>query len=226
MENRRGLHLGCGSGEDTFLIASLLSENNTLNGIDEDTVLIEMALQRTALSGMENVRFSQVTFADWNPDRSYDFVYTRIQATSLPVSEDWLADISRILTTGGLVFAEVIKPSGFRVYPYNHAFARTMELIGQLEEAQSYEGTQLPGLLQQAGFSDIETHYASPAFIPHSCNHIASLSLECYQSEILYPEHSNKEEINALLQELRVYEQQEDTLVSRPGVLQISAKKN
>lgn len=220
----QGLHLGCGSGEDSFLIASLLSENTTLHGIDEDAALIEAARQKKARRGLGHVHFAEGNLTTLNAGRPYDFIYTRIQASALSAPEAWLAGISRALAAGGVLLVEVIKPSGFRAYPYNHAFARAMELIGRLEDAQPCEAEELPGLLQQAGFTDIETTYAAPAFIPPACNRIASLSLECYQAEILRRGDSNREELNALLQELHAYEQQENTLVSRPGVLQVRAR--
>lgn len=226
VEEGQCLHLGCGSGEDTFLIASLLSENTTLYGIDEDAAMAEAALEEKARRGLKHIHFAQASLTAWSADQPYDFMYTRVQASALPAPEAGLAGISRNLTAGGVLFAEVIKPSGFRAYPYNHAFARAMELIGRLEEAQPYGAEQLPGLLRPAGFAAIKTTYASPAFIPPACNRIASLSLECYRAEILRRGDSNREELNALLQELRAYEQQEDTLVSRPGVLQVWAKKN
>lgn len=221
----QGLHLGCGSGEDSFLIAALLSENTTLYGIDEDAALIEAARQEKARWGLEHVHFAQSSFAAWNPARSYDFIYTRIQASALPAPEAWLTGLSRNLKAGGLLLAEIIKPSGFRAYPYNHAFARTMELIERLEAAQPCAAEELPGRLEQAGFTNMASTYVAPAFIPPACNRIASLSLECYQAEILRRGDSNREELNALLLELRAYEQQEDSLISRPGVLQIIARK-
>lgn len=226
MEGAQGLHLGCGNGEDTFLAASLLSEDNALHGIDEDAVMIEAALQRKARRGLEHVHFAQASLADWSPARPYDFIYTRIQATALPAPETWLEGLCRGLSAGGVLFVEAIKPSGFRAYPYNHAFARAMELIGRLEAAQPYEVEELPGLLGQAGFTDIVTTYAAPAFITPACNRIASLSLECYREEILRHGDSNRNEINALLQELQAFELLEDTLASRPGVLQLSARNN
>lgn len=213
------LHLGCGSGQDTFLIATLLGENSTLYGIDEDAASVEAARQSKALRAMEHIHFAQASLAAWSAARPHDFIYIRIQSSALPATEGWLAGLSRNLTAGGTLFVEIIKPSGFRAYPYNHAFARAMELIARLEDTQAFGAEQLPGLPQQACFTAIEATYASPA-----CNRIASLSLECHQAEILKGGDSNREELNALLQELRAYEQQEDILISRPGVLQVLAR--
>ena len=226
LEEGLGLHLGCGGGENTFLIASLLGKKAVVYGIDEDPALIETARQKKALSGPEHVHFAQASLYLWKVDTMYDFIYTRIQTAAAPNPEKWPIGLARNLQTGGVLLAEILSPSGFRAYPYNHAFARAMELIGRLEEAQPYGAEQLPGLLRPAGFAAIKTTYASPAFIPPACNRIASLSLECYRAEILRRGDSNREELNALLQELRAYEQQEDTLVSRPGVLQVWAKKD
>ncbi|MCO6489421.1 MAG: methyltransferase domain-containing protein [Phaeodactylibacter sp.] len=223
LKEGRGFHPGSGGGEGAFLLASLLGEKTAIYGIDEDAALVGAALQEKARLGLGYVHFAQARLAAWNAGQPYDFIYTRIQAAALPAPEAWLASLSRNLKAGGVLLAEVIKPSGFRAYPYNHAFARTTELIGRLEAAQTYEAEQLSGRLQQAGFTDIVCTYAAPAFIPPACNPIASLSLECCQAEILRCGHSNREELNALLLELRTYEQQEDCLISRPGVLQVRA---
>lgn len=225
IEGGQGLHLGCGSGADSFLIASLLGESTTVYGIDEDAALIEAAQQEKSRRGLEHVHFIQSSLTLWEVSRPYDFIYMRVLASAPPAPEGWLAGIPRNLKAGGVLLAEIIKPSGFQAYPYNHAFARTMELVGRLEEGQPYEAEELPGMLEKIGFTDIATTYASPAFIPPACNRIASLSLEYCQAEILRRGDSNREELNALLLELRTFEQQEDTLASRPGVLQAWARK-
>jgi protein-L-isoaspartate O-methyltransferase len=222
-EGGKGLHPGCGGGEDTLLIASLLGGQALLHGIDEDPALIEAARQKTALSGLEQVHFVQAGLSDWKTDVPYDFIFARIQPATAQYPDQWPADLHRKLKTGGRLLIEITKPSGFQAYPYNHAFARAMELISRLEDDQPYDW---PDLLGKIGFTDIETAYAPPAFIPRPYNRIASLSLECYQAEILRRGDSNRAELNALLQDLRVFEQQADALISRPGMLQVWAKND
>ena len=55
----RCLHWGCGSGEETFLLSSLLTEESSWWAIDEDPVLIEAALQQEARHSGASVHFAQ-----------------------------------------------------------------------------------------------------------------------------------------------------------------------
>jgi ubiquinone/menaquinone biosynthesis C-methylase UbiE len=226
MMEANGLHWCCGDGEETLQIASLLGEHCNLLGIDEDEVMIETARQKQALSGLDRVHFSQAGLYNWSTDTPYDFIYTRVQTIAAPEPEQWLAEVLRKLKSDGILLVEIFYLPRCQMYPYNHAFARAMELIGRLGEDQPYGSKQFPELLEKAGFINMEKAYAAPTFMPRACNRIASLSLECYRTEILRRGDSNRAELNALLLELRALEQEPDTLLSRPGMLQFMVRGN
>ena len=221
----RCLHWGCGSGEETFLLSSLLTEESSWWAIDEDPVLIEAALQQEARHSGASVHFAQSFLSDWRPERPYDIIFSGPRALPLPQLRVGLADLQRLLKKGGALIVAAFPFSGWRAYPYNYAFASAVDLIGRLEESRSSEVQQLPELLKRNGFTAIETLYAPPAFIPRTGNRIASLFLESCREEFLQRQWSNREELNALLEELREFEQREDTLVSRPGVHLMLARK-
>lgn len=220
-----GLQWECGSGEDLFLIASLLDGRSRLTGIDADPVLIEAAGREQLRRGLAAITFATGGQDTGNAGQTCDFVYARFWAADLPKQEGALRWIGKQLKPGGVLIAEMMMCSGYTAYPYNHAFARSMELIGALEGGRADVQRQWAGLLQQAGFDRMETAYTHPSFLARGHHAILSLSLELFRENLLRRRLAAREELNALLVELRQYEQLEDALISRPGMLQITARK-
>lgn len=223
-----GLHLGCGSGEDTFLLASLLNENYTLHGIEEDMALIEAARYAEAAGKGKQLHFFYASPFSCKTEEKYDLIYSRIWAPDLMKQPGFLSNAGRRLSEGGKLIVEAMLFSGYSGYPYNHAFDRSIALIAQLES--SYADTsdwlkKLSNLFAGEQFQVLEINYSPPAFIAGVHNGVASLLLESFQEKLLRLHLANKEELNALIQELKHYETQQDTLISRPGVYQILVKK-
>lgn len=219
-QKRRGLHLACGNGCDTRMLAALL-------GMDEDAVMVQAARQAGTLRNQEAVQFLQADPFSWETTQVFDFVYTRIWTGSWPFQSALLQTIRRNLKTGGVLLVELLALSGYQAYPYNHAFARAMELIDLLEASRAeaaMQPEQVQVSLQQAGFELSEQSAGLPAFIPSADNRVASLALEACREAILRRRGSTAEELNALLLELKEFEQQTDTLISRPGLLQLTAR--
>lgn len=160
------------------------------------------------------------------PAASCDFLYTRIWSTERADHSSWLEATGQRLRAGGVWLAACMPLSGFRAYPHNYAFVRTMDLISQLEEvlhSETEAQASLPDQLQQAGFSILKSGHAHPAFIPRHCNPLAALLLERYRSNILIHKLARDAELDALLPELQRFQQAQDTLISRPGILQVLA---
>ena len=224
LEEGRGLHLASGNGKDSLMLAGLLHGQTALLGLEEDTVLIQSARQTSDVQDHERMQFVQGNLSNCNADKLFDFIYTRIWSAGLSDQDALLQTIRHNLVFGGSLLLEVVPLSGFSAYPYNHAFARSMELIGLLEEPRSGTAVLQP-MLQQAGFDTLEMTWSMPAFIPGNCNRVVSLALEWCRDGILRCRGSTVEELNALLLELKQFEKQEDTLISRTGLLQVFATK-
>lgn len=224
-ESVQGLHWCCGSGEGTFGLSSLLTKNSSLHAIDEDRVLIKAAVQQKALREWQAVQFAHASLNAWHPDLSYDFIYSCPRSRALSKTNEWLPALHRLLKDDGVLMLAIVQPAGWQAFPYNFAFAYAVELLSHLAEDRPGPA-HWPERLKMQGFSSIETDYASPAFIPRAGHPIISLSLESSREELIHRRLTNREEVNALLQELRAFEQRDDTLISRPGLFQLLAKKN
>lgn len=224
-EGKKLLHWECGSGEDSLLIASLLDEQCTLRGIDANPMLIERAERAREKGQLPRIEFIQGELADLEEEAAYDFIYTRFWLSRLADQKPLFRAICRLLKPGGAFLAEGMQLADYGAYPYNYAFARAAELIGTLEKKQGNISENWRYLLQQAGFKQAKAAYAPPTFIPGAHKRVVSLILETFQEKILNRPDASGEELNALLIELRQLEQQEDILISRPGVWQVAARK-
>lgn len=222
--NLCGLQWECGSGEDLFLIASFLDGQCRLSGIDTDPVLIEAACSAQGQQGLETITFCTADPDAEEPRQGYDFVYARFEAHDWSRQAPALRKIRQWLKPEGVLIAELITYSRYTAYPYNHAFARSMHLIGALEEHPEDMKQQCTDLIQQAGFNSLEMEYTHPYFLSPEHHRIGSLVLELFQEQILARRHAAREELKALLVELQQYEQLEDVLIGQPAVLQVVAR--
>lgn len=165
----------------------------------------------------------------WKPEQKYDFIYSRIWTPDLLEQMHFLSSIRQNLKKGGRLIVEIMQFSGYSAYPYNHAFARSTALISQLEQANAASINLLDNLyafFERAGFQTLEISQSSPAFLPKKYNGVISLLLELFKEKIRQLRLTTSEELNALHQELKRYEAQQDILVSRPGVCQVMTSKN
>lgn len=207
--------------EDAFLLDTLaggLSPGSKKN----EAKVKSIKQSSTDLRCPDRVKISSDDLENWRSASLYDFCVIRIDSTvSMPLQG--LKNLAMHLKPHGKILIELVQDSGFRAYPYNHAFARAMNLIGQLEADQRRSEEILTELLIRLGYFIPEKVYVAPLFIPKSCNRLGSLLLDVYRQGIVQAGHANLAEIQALFQELNAFEMQENALISRPDVLQITA---
>jgi 2-polyprenyl-3-methyl-5-hydroxy-6-metoxy-1,4-benzoquinol methylase len=83
----RCIDLGCGGGEVTLEIATLVAPGGSATGVDMDGVKLDLARQAAARRGQDNVEFRLMNLDDWDEPGAYDAVYCRfvLQHLSQPV---------------------------------------------------------------------------------------------------------------------------------------------
>lgn len=220
------LHLNCGNGCESRMIASLLDDHSTLLALDDDAVLIEEAKNGSVNSTTAEVSFLQSDPLHWNSKQSFDYLYTRILSTGENNIQKLLYTLRRNMHKNSVVLFEIVILEGIQAFPYNHAICRTIELISLLNETSKTKvskAEELIKLFHEARFEIKELHTSLPAFIPPTEKHLISLTLEVCKESILLKNYSTVEELNALLVEIREFESQEDTLISQPALIQIFA---
>lgn len=224
----KGLHVGCGDVRDTFQLASLLFKGSSLTGPGEDPVLMERALFEKESKELQHINFLNTRLSGFKKDEELENIFIQLLNPGFLVNAMEWASLARLLKTGGVLYLQVLDLSGYHSFPYNHAFARSVELISNLKRTALCESISkcfVLEQLQEVGLEAFDTTFSPPAFITKDNNQILSFLLEWRQEEILTSGYASREEFNSLLLELKQYESQIDTIISRPGMYQICARK-
>jgi 2-polyprenyl-3-methyl-5-hydroxy-6-metoxy-1,4-benzoquinol methylase len=155
----RVLDVGCGAGSITIGLAKVAGH---VTGIDVDDAEFTDARAYAAEHGIDNVEFREGSIYELGqPDASIDVCTLCSMMETLDDPLAGLAEVRRVLKPGGLLGASSIEYGGLILHgPGEPLLRRFYELRLQLWEAQGdvhpYRGRELRGLLQAAGFEQVE----------------------------------------------------------------------
>ena len=94
----RVLDLGCGTGDVSFLAASLVGPDGSVSGIDQAPGVIDKARERAKQAGLGNVRFDVASVADFELTEPFDAIIGRLILLHLP---DPAATLRRLADRAG-----------------------------------------------------------------------------------------------------------------------------
>ena len=156
----RVLDVGCGTGSLTCTAKSTTGPDGVVCGIDASSDMISAAQQKALRAGVQ-VDFrvgliEQIPF----PDASFDVVISRLMLHHLPndLKRAGLAEVRRVLKPGGRFFAVDFEPPA---NPTLHS--ALMILVGH--RMMRTNTSELPALLQDAGFVEVKTGPTSSKFL-------------------------------------------------------------
>ncbi len=152
----RVLDVACGTGAMTCKISNLLSSGSIL-GVDLNDSLLNQARERTTVSDA-NITFRKRNVYCLDSNELFDFAYARFlfQHLDRPVSA--LRSIRKTLRPGGRVLAVDVDDRDLVCVPENNNFSWFLDEAARCQKrggGNRMIGRTLPGLLQQAGLSDI-----------------------------------------------------------------------
>lgn len=220
----KGLDMGCGTGEVTLQLATMVGTKGKVTGIDRDATSIKIAQEKAARKNKTNVDFIQKDIFEWKDSAgAYDFVYSRLFLNQLSQPLAALQKVHQSLKTGGMAMVEDMDFSNYYCYPNCYAFDRYLELFIEIKKRQGTDaniGNKLFSLFQQAGFQKVKVQLIPPTFLNLNHKPIASLTLENSSDILLQEELTTSTELQALLFELKAFENRQDTLITLPGIYQ------
>ena len=220
----RCFDIGCGSGDVSLELAARVDPNGHVIGVDIDATKVELARAEAAQLKIDNVEFCVMDICETDPGVAFDLVYARFLLTHLRDPSGVVGTIKRMLKPGGVVIIEDIDFSGHFAYPESGAFNRYHELYCTVVSRRGGNpniGPQLPLLLRQNGFQDIDVIIAQPMALEGEVKMITPLTLENIADAVIKEELATREEIAALVQELYDYVASPETLAGLPRVVQV-----
>lgn len=223
-----GLDLGCGTGETTLLLKSMVA-NGKMIGIDSRRTQISIAKDKAQRDNVSPIEFQCINILEWKARESYDFIYSGFHFCLLKTPMLLLKQVYSTLKPGGFAMIEDMDFSQFQSFPNSFAFDRFVELymdVITLQGADPKIGTNLFTLFQEVGFDHIKVQKVRPAFLTGEDKYLASFTLESIATILVNENLATTTEIQALLFELRDFESQKNTMITLPGIYQVKGYRS
>ena len=156
----RVLDLGTGIGHVAFQLADLVGAAGEVVAIDQAAPLLDVAEQRRASAGLENVHFVEADVRTFRHHARFDAVVGRLILFHLPDRVDILRHHLGALSRDGLTVMIDFDVGSARTEPSVPLFATAVDWITRAFRhagANPVIGTQLARLLQEVGLTDVQS---------------------------------------------------------------------
>jgi SAM-dependent methyltransferase len=217
------LDVGCGGGDVTLDLASLVGEKGRVVGTDIDETKLDMARSEAAERGFSNADFQLADANNANIGAEYDVVYSRFLLTHLPDPAPALSRMFAALRPGGVLIIEDIDCTGSFCHPQNVAYDRYVTLYSETvlrRGADPNIGPRLPGMLDAAGCEDIEVNVVQPAGFSGDVKLVAALTMENIADAVIGEGLADRAGVDAVVKELYDLGRDSATFMSVPRIVQ------
>ena len=219
----RCLDVGCGGGDVSVALASMVSAGSVV-GIDLDDTKLDIARAEASEAGITNVEFRRADVMEpAGDDDGYDLVYARFVLTHLTDPAGALANIVERLAPGGALVVEDIDFTGHFCHPDSPAFWRYVTWYSEAVQARGADpniGPRLPGLLAHVGLVDVGMHVIQPAGTTGDVKLIGPITLEAIADAVLAAGLATPAELDRTVDELYAFAHADGTLLSLPRIVQ------
>ncbi|RNC85768.1 MAG: class I SAM-dependent methyltransferase [Balneola sp.] len=230
-ELNQGIHcldLGCGNGGVSFLLADLTGSEGQVLGLDIDQKNIQIANETASKKNIENISFQRFDAYELDNNNEYDLVYSRFLLSHLASPETVLNRIFDSLKTGGTILVEDTDFTGHFCYPNSAHFDQYVSLYQKLLKIRggnANRGQELVGMLEKAGFTDIEFTISQPAHTSGNGKLMAEITFEAVFQSLIDEQLIDKKEFSEIHKGLIEFRKREDTLMSLPRIFQVKARR-
>jgi SAM-dependent methyltransferase len=158
----RVLDVGCGSGDVSFLVASLVGPAGQVIGIDKSAEAVALAQARAKQAGLEQVRFETVDISqDFELTDPVDAIVGRFILMHLADSAAALNRLVKHLKPGGLIIFQEMDGLSGRCVPESALFNAGNGWMGETMRRAGFEvnaGTSLYSIFLRAGLPAPQMH--------------------------------------------------------------------
>ncbi len=224
----RCLDVGCGAGEVTFDLASVVGLTGHVVGVDLDPTKIGLARGDAEQAGLTNVELRVADIADGLGEEEYDVVYARFLLTHLRDPGAGVAAMVGALKPGGRLVVEDIDYRGSFSHPPSELFERyeeIYELSAQANGGDPFIGARLPELVSQAGCVRVEPTISQPAGLEGDAKLLPALTLENISATAVRHGIADADEVDRIVERLYEIARDSTTYVANPRVVQVWGEK-
>ena len=149
------LDAGCGTGDDTRAMALLIGPGGHVTGLDQDETILGEARRRNTETSLpvsfekgdvQQLHFADATFTRCRSERLFQHV---------PDQHTAMRELARVLRPGGLTVVYDTDWETLIIDADDWQTTRTLMRVYCAEHRHGWIGRMLPGLMREAGLSDI-----------------------------------------------------------------------
>lgn len=214
---------GCGGGDVTFELAARAGPTGRAIGLDVDDVKLGFARAEAAAQGIANVEFRKADVSNAWPAAGASLVYIRFVLMHLVDPGRMLARARQALRPGGVLVVEDVDYGGEFCDPPCPAFSRYSELFVQATQrrgADPFIGRKLSRLLQDAGFSHVDSTLVQPYGRSGDVKQVQFITFLAIRDALLESGLLGAEEIAEIARELHVFAARSETTLGCPRIFQ------
>ena len=218
------LDVGCGGGDVTLEIARRVGPSGSVVGVDLDQTKLQLARLEVEARGITNASFVEGDATNGSWSTPFDLIYIRFLLTHLEHPEQLLCALRNHLRPGALLVVEDIDYRGHFAVPECSALDSAVALYTDAVTRRNADpniGPRLPGLLEAAGFSDIDMKLVHQAALHGRIKELICVTLESISETVIRDGLTTAEEFAKTARELRAFADDPRTIMAGPFVYQV-----
>jgi SAM-dependent methyltransferase len=224
----RCLDVGCGAGDVSLFLASLVGPSGAVVGSDSDEVQLDLVKAECQRLGVTNVELVLENVMELEVSGAYDVVYSRFLLEHLPDPLEALRRMWRAVRPGGLLIAEdgdfladFCEPPhpGFDFWQY--AYQETLRRHG----GDPLSGRLLHSRFREVGIVDPQVEVVQHVYLSGEGKLMPYLTIARTASKIIASDVATPAEVDEGLAQLAALAKDTTTAVSSPRLFQCWARK-
>jgi len=224
----RCLDVGCGGGEVTFDIATIVGQTGSVVGLDMDEVKLALACDVAKQRHLSQVEFQREDVMTWTQPEAFDLVYARALLQHVGDPVDMLSRMWAGVRPGGVLIAEDTDFERAFCEPPNAGFdffIRNYIALLTARGGDANVGRRLFGYIRGLGVSDVNL---SATLLPFSFGEEKALllsTLEFSSTAMVAEGLAGDTEVDAAYESLSRHVNDPDTVHAGPALIQVWARK-
>jgi ubiquinone/menaquinone biosynthesis C-methylase UbiE len=218
------LDIGCGLG-DTTLMLNERFPNSTITGLDGDDHLIDAAIKENkSIHPNFNFICGDALHLPFE-DNSFDFVFSRYCLHHVQDIAGAFNEIKRVCKRDGMVFIQDPDANFFQSYPESDAYPQFRKIVNHLF-ADALLGRKLLSFFKKLSFQNVQ--YDAQIILAdhtHVMKKFYRMTAEAMRHSILQKMLLNPTQFDALVEELKTIEMDEDAIVLTHPIIAVWGTK-